>query len=49
MPTDKELEKWLLAVRDLLWLSDYYNGYDWALEHISAASLQELKARAKEN
>jgi hypothetical protein len=47
MPPEKELEKWLLAVRDLLWLTDYYNGHEWALEHISPASLQELQDRAK--
>lgn len=48
MPSESELEKWLLAVRDLLWLTDYYNGHEWVLEHISPASLQEFRKRSKE-
>lgn len=45
LPADKELETWLVGVRDLLWLTDYYNGQEWALEHISQASIEDLKRR----
>ena len=46
MPTEKESEIWLIAVRDLLWLKDYYNGQARALEYISPAALEDLKRRA---
>lgn len=45
LPTEKVLDIWLIAVRDLLWLTDYYGGQEWALEHISQASLEDLKQR----
>jgi hypothetical protein len=30
------LESKLVAIRDVLWLLDYYSGATWALEHVSA-------------
>jgi hypothetical protein len=31
----QEVKKLLLAVRDVLWLCDYYRGLEWALDHLS--------------
>jgi len=31
----EKLEKHLRTIRDLLYLLDYYNGHDWALENLS--------------
>ena len=28
------LKEWLLAIRDVLWLLDYYRGFQWALEYV---------------
>jgi len=33
-PSYEKLEKILLAVKDLLWILDYYNGFDWAFDEI---------------
>ncbi|OLE53291.1 MAG: hypothetical protein AUG51_13820 [Acidobacteria bacterium 13_1_20CM_3_53_8] len=33
-PSGEELRELLLAVRDLLYLLDYYSGFDWALDNI---------------
>lgn len=30
-----EVKKLLTAVRDVLWLCDYYRGLEWALDHLS--------------
>lgn len=38
------LEEILLAVRDVLWLLDYYQGSTWALEHIRPETRKELEA-----
>lgn len=46
LPTEEVLENWLNAVRDLLWLTDYYDGQAWALEHVSKETLEDLKNRA---
>ena len=44
--TPNELQSMLLAIRDLLYLLDYYSGVSWALEHISPEVLQQLKDSA---
>jgi hypothetical protein len=36
------LKEWLLAIRDVLWLFDYYRGFQWALTHIREDTEQEL-------
>jgi hypothetical protein len=33
-PNYNSLEEILLSIKDLLWLIDYYAGYDWAIEHL---------------
>lgn len=35
----------LLAVRDLLWLLDSYRGFEWALEHISDETRDEMSKK----
>lgn len=40
--TSKNLKATLKAVRQLLWLLDYYSGYDWALEHFDEEVKVEL-------
>jgi hypothetical protein len=45
-PSEKELEEILLAIRDLLYLLDFYCGYKWAITNIRPDTLNEL---AKEN
>ena len=32
--TYERLEEILLAIKDLLWILDYYSGFQWALEHV---------------
>jgi hypothetical protein len=42
--TTDEVREMLEAVRDLLYMLDYYRGHDWAMERLShevAASLKE--------
>jgi len=38
-----ELRELLAAVSDLLYLLDYYNGHEWALRHVSADTLDQLR------
>jgi hypothetical protein len=42
-PSRETLEKILSAVRDILWLVDYYAGNDWAAEYLSEATRTELR------
>lgn len=42
-PSQDELEQLLLAIRDCLYLLDYYCGIEWALENIQDSTLKELK------
>ena len=39
------LKEWLLAIRDVLWLLDYYRGFEWALTHVRKET-QELLSRS---
>jgi hypothetical protein len=45
-PKFETLKEVLLAVRDLLWLLDYYRGFDWALDNVrpDVRAKMELKA-----
>jgi hypothetical protein len=43
-PTFEFLNEKLGAVRDLLWLLDYYSGHRWAQEHVSGDRVKELRA-----
>lgn len=43
LPDGMELERWLIAIRDVLWLVDFYNGYQWAEAHISPGIAGELR------
>jgi hypothetical protein len=36
------LKEWFLAIRDVLWLLDYYRGFQWALTHIREETKQEM-------
>lgn len=40
------LEEVLLAVRDLLWILDYYRGFHWALDHVSQEVRKALESAA---
>ena len=42
-PKFESTENILLAVRDILWLIDYYCGYEWALNYLSEKTLEQLK------
>jgi hypothetical protein len=39
---DEPLKESLGAIRDVLWLLDYYRGFEWALEHIRAETKQDM-------
>jgi hypothetical protein len=41
-PDFDTLESILLAIKDCLWLFDYYGGYAWAAEFISRESLEAM-------
>ncbi|MGZ4972283.1 MAG: hypothetical protein ACXWDN_05945 [Limisphaerales bacterium] len=43
LPDGKQLQDWLIAIRDTLWLVDFYNGHQWAATHISPTVVSELK------
>lgn len=40
---ESDLEHGLSAMADLLWFLDYFRGFDWALEHIRKATLEEWR------
>ncbi len=42
-PQLESVESILLAIRDLLWLIDYYCGHEWALNYIREETLAEMK------
>lgn len=39
---DETLNERLNAIRDVLWLLDYYRGFEWAFEHIREETKQDL-------
>ena len=41
-PSTEDVENILEAVRDLLWLTDYYSGVPWAFGHISDVTRAQL-------
>lgn len=43
-PNDETLDRILDAIRDTLWLLDYYCGYLWAYNHISESTKKELES-----
>lgn len=43
LPDGAELEAWLIAVRDMLWLADFYCGHQWALTYVSPEVKEELE------
>jgi hypothetical protein len=45
-PTRETAEQILKAIRDLLWLLDYYGGHEWAFDYISQPSREALQAEA---
>lgn len=46
-PPYKELEELLLAVRDCMWLFDYYRGFEWAKDYIRAETLASLRSEPR--
>ncbi len=44
----EKLDRILRAVRDVLYLLDYYRGHDWALERCSASFIDELRNKGNE-
>lgn len=36
------LKEWLLAIRDVLWLLDYYRGFQWASTHIREETKKQM-------
>jgi hypothetical protein len=43
-PKDEQLDRILLAIRDLLYLLDYYCGHEWAIWNLRQETLQEMKS-----
>lgn len=41
-PNHEKIESILLAVKDFLWLIDYYCGYSWSVSHIREKTLGEM-------
>jgi hypothetical protein len=41
-PNRRDLKELLLSIRDLLYLLDFYCGYEWALEQIRDEIRQEM-------
>lgn len=39
----EELEQMLTAIKDVLWLLDYYQGHTWALEHVRTETRNSLE------
>lgn len=46
LPDQKKLNGWLNAIRDVLWLVDFYNGHQWAEAHISSEVVGQLRKEA---
>jgi hypothetical protein len=40
---DELLKEWLLAIRDVQWLLDYYRGFQWALIHVREETKKEMR------
>jgi hypothetical protein len=40
----RRLQETLEAVRSVLWLLDYYRGYEWALDHVDEKIRQYVKS-----
>lgn len=47
LPSLESLKPKFHAVRDLLWLLDYYLGHEWAMEHLSAATIDACPPAGK--
>ncbi len=47
-PGEKDLEELLAGVRDLIWMLDYYRGCPWALDHLSDAGREAVRAVMKQ-
>ncbi len=43
-----DLDEWMSAIVDLLWLLDYYRGYDWAISHVRKETGDLLGERTPE-
>lgn len=43
-PNDETLDQIMEAIRDTLWILDYYCGHLWAYNHISESTKQELES-----
>jgi hypothetical protein len=46
-PSTEELEEILMAVRELLWLLDFYVGFEWAFDFLSVEAKSDLRAQRK--
>lgn len=46
-PPFEELEEILVAVRELLWLLDFYTGFEWAFDFLSTRTKSELRIQRK--
>ena len=42
----KVLKEWLLTIQDVLWLLDYYRGFEWALAHVREETKELLSHSA---
>jgi hypothetical protein len=43
-PKPRTVDELLVAVSDLIWLIDYYCGYEWALDYVSSETRSQLTA-----
>jgi len=48
-PSTDKIEEILGAVRELLWLLDFYSGFDWALDFLSTETRSELSGKGTTN
>jgi hypothetical protein len=48
-PSPAMIKEMLLAVRDVLWMIDYYLGYSWALENVRDESRPEMETPGRDN
>ena len=42
--SSKELKEILLAIKDLIWILDYYQGYEWALKYVRSETLEAMRS-----
>lgn len=44
IPERRAFEGWMTAIRDVIWLMDYYAGHAWAIDHLTETTRTELES-----